>query len=410
MRVVIDTSVIGLAQLFETARTGIYRVISSLSEELLKQPDYNIRFCSLSSLEVNALTEKYFQHRGLGQRAFGKNYLEKMLAASCKTPCDGRLKIIEKILSRIYRISLSQRITSQVDIYHSMYAQVPNIIRKKTISRILTIYDIIPFLHPDYFEEGFVDQFRPIVESIDCDRDCIITISECSKNDICNHFSISPERVFVTPLAASPKLYFKENDKKTIDRVRSRYHIPSGRYFLTLATVEKRKNLITSIKSFKRVIRECNENDLYFVLVGTRGWKIDDIYQELDKDNELRKRVIFTGFVPDQYLSALYSGAEAFLFPSLYEGFGLPPLEAMQCGVPVITSNTSSLPEVVGDAGITVDPLDEHGIAQGMLDLLHNGKLKDELAERGLRRAKLFSWEKCAEQTIDAYKIALNYR
>ncbi|MCF6187443.1 MAG: glycosyltransferase family 4 protein [Desulfobulbaceae bacterium] len=120
--------------------------------------------------------------------------------------------------------------------------------------------------------------------------------------------------------------------------------------------------------------------------------------------------MLFTGFVADEHLSALYSGAEAFLYPSLYEGFGLPPLEAMQCGLPVITSKTSSLPEVVGDAGILVDPLDKEEICQAMLSLLENRELRSRLVGKGLERAAQFSWRRCAQQTAAGYRKAWDGR
>ena len=142
------------------------------------------------------------------------------------------------------------------------------------------------------------------------------------------------------------------------------------------------------------------------MLVGTRGWKVQELLDEIDNDPLLQERVVFTGFVPDQYLSAIYSGAEGFLYPSLYEGFGLPPLEAMQCGVPVIASNTSSLPEVVADAGILVDPLDREQICQAMLSVLNDSELRNTFMRKGIERAANFSWKHCADLTVAGYQKA----
>ena len=132
------------------------------------------------------------------------------------------------------------------------------------------------------------------------------------------------------------------------------------------------------------------------------------LYKEIFSDPILKNRIVFTGFIPDKYLSAIYSGALAFIYPSLYEGFGLPPLEAMQCGTPVITSNTSSLPEVVGDAGIMINPKDGDALCQAMIDIVKNNKLRNHLSKKGIERTKLFSWKKCADETIKAYRSALN--
>ena len=411
MKIVIDVGVIGLAQLFETARTGIYRVISSLTLELLERDTIDLQFSSLSSLQVNQLTEIYLANAGFAEKAFPVNPLEKVLRAFAginnNVPQES---LSAKILSKVYRISLGRRIGMSADIYHSHYSLLPVFKGSHTPIKMLTVYDIIPLIYPEYFADGFVDEFRPIVESFSPDKDFLFTISECTKNDICSYFHMNPERVFVTPLAASSELYYPVSNKNLIDKVKQKFHIPEGRYFLTLATVEKRKNLETSIRCFREILKEPGCEDLSFVLVGTRGWKVQKLLNEIKNDPLLRNRVIFTGFVPDQYLSAIYSGATGFLYPSLYEGFGLPPLEAMQCGVPVIVSNTSSLPEVVGDAGILVEPYDTDQICQAMLSLLTDGTIRDTYVSKGIERAKIFSWKHCADQTVAGYQQAWDSR
>jgi glycosyltransferase involved in cell wall biosynthesis len=156
------------------------------------------------------------------------------------------------------------------------------------------------------------------------------------------------------------------------------------------------------------LIREQKIDDLCLVLTGAKGWDYDRIFGEIANSVDVQDKIILTGYVPDEDLSPLYSGALAFVYPSLYEGFGLPPLEAMQCGTPVITSNTSSLPEVVGDAGIMVAPTDSDALCQAMLDLYCSDALRRDLAQKSLLRAKQFSWQKTTRETINAYKKALN--
>ncbi len=405
MKIVIDVGVVGLAQLFETARTGIYRVISSLTLELLARDDLDLYFSSFSSLQVNQLTDHYFAEKSLAAKSFPKNRFEQALISL--SGCNREIiqeSITAKILSKLYRLSLSRRIGEQADLFHSHYSSLPRFRSQRNPLRILTIYDIIPLIHPEYFADGFVDQFRPIVESFSPQNDFLFTISECTKNDICSYFQMDPERVFVTPLAASSELYYPVSDKTLITAVKKKYCIPEGRYFLTLATVEKRKNLKMSMQCFREILKEPGCEDLSFVLVGTHGWKVKEVLVEINEDPDLRHRVIFTGFASDRDLSALYSGAEAFLYLSLYEGFGLPPLEAMQCGLPVIVSKTSSLPEVVGDAGILVDPGDKEQICQAMLTLLTNKEPRHQYVRKGLERAGLFSWRRCADQTVAGYQ------
>ena len=411
MKIVIDTNIIGLAQLYETARTGIFRVISNLAEELLRRRHLDVSFCSLSSIEVNRLTDSYFAERALSERAFGRNAVERLVdGLAGDNLAANRQSFGVKVLSKCHRLSQTWRIGRSADIFHSMYSALPRFSRSGKPIRMMTIYDIIPLIHPEYFADGFVDQFRPIVESLSAEEDFVFTISECSKNDICSYFQMDPDRVFVAPPAASSELYYPVHDREHIHEVRKRFQIPEGPYFLTLATVEKRKNLETSLRCFRRLLHEPGCRDLSFVLVGVRGWKVEEFIDEIDSDPLLRKRVVFTGFVPDRYLSALYSGAVGFVYPSLYEGFGLPPLEAMQCGLPVITSATSSLPEVVADAGIMVDPLDKDGITQAMLSLLTDPQHRQKLIDKGLERAKYFSWQRCGDQTEAGYRTAWESR
>jgi len=406
-----DVGVLGLAQLFETARTGIYRVVSNLSLELLAREDFDISFSSLSSLQVNQLTAKYLEGRGFSGRAFPASSIEKMLTGIGHVDLEvPQSNFSAKVLSRLCRISRARRIGLEADLYHSHYLPLPEFKAAAVPVKMLTVYDIIPLIHPEYFDESFVDDFKYIMASFSPEKDFLFAISECTKRDLCSWFDMDPERIFVTPLAAATDLYYPVQDKEELAKVRTKFSIPDGRYFLTLATVEKRKNLQTSIDCFRKVAGEVGNEDLHFVLVGTQGWKVKELMEEIEQDPLLQDRVIFTGFVADKYLSALYSGAEAFLYPSLYEGFGLPPLEAMQCGLPVITSNSSSLPEVVGDAGLLVDPTDKDGMCDAMLTLLNDTAIHQEFREKGIERAAQFSWSNCADATLAGYTQAWNQR
>jgi len=161
-----------------------------------------------------------------------------------------------------------------------------------------------------------------------------------------------------------------------------------------------------AIRCFSALVRAEKLDDLYFVLVGTNGWRHEQILAEAAKCNVAADRIIVAGYVPDEELAPLYSGALAFIYPSLYEGFGLPPLEAMQCGTPVITSNSSSLPEVVGDAGIMVSPTDADALTQAMRDMYRQPELRETAGRRAIERAKLFSWDKYTDNVVAAYRTA----
>lgn len=405
MRVAIETGVVGLAQLYETARTGIFRVISTLAEELLRREDEDISFTSLSSLEINRLTAHYFAARGLGHKGFAMGFAERTVDLLAGDRLEAkRDSLTVKALSRSCRTLRRYSVKSACDIFHSMYAPLPDFGKGAALVKILTIYDVIPLIHPEYFADGFAEEFRPITDSVNPDSDYVITISHCSKDDICSHLQMDPDRVFVTHPAAAATLYHPVNEEQRIIEVKKRLNIPGGRYFLTLATVERRKNLETAIRCFREFINQPGCDDFFFVLVGVRGWKVEKLVDEIASDPLLRERVIFTGYVADDDLAPLYSGAHGFLYLSLYEGFGLPPLEAMQCGLPVIASSTSSLPEVVGEAGILVDPFDIDDIVEAMLTLSENDDRRAEYVARGIERAAQFSWRGCTDQTVAVYR------
>jgi glycosyltransferase involved in cell wall biosynthesis len=218
---------------------------------------------------------------------------------------------------------------------------------------------------------------------------------------------MSPERVKVILLAAAA--HFRPvHDAEKIGDARRRYAIPEGDYLLSIANLEPRKNLSHLIHSFLELCAAQPDRDLSLVLVGSKGWMYEDILA-VSSNSVFSSRVIFTGHIPDADLSTIYSGAVAFVYPSLYEGFGLPPLEAMQCGVPVITSNTTSLPEVVGDAAITVDPSDGDALCDAILRVLSDTQLRADLSRKGLARAQDFSWARCAGQTVELYRTAIGH-
>ncbi len=406
MRVTVDVSVIGLAELYETARTGIYRVISSLVPELLATRGLNLQVTSLSSTEINRLTRDYFHRLGFGDRFVGTIALEERLfdLALRLGPVDP-LKICQRGVARMFRRRRIDRVGETTDIFHSTFAPLPEFTRRPLC--FMTIYDIIPVLHPEYFWDDFERDFKRILSAIRVEQDWIVTISRSSRDDICAYLGMDPDRVFIAYPAASPTLYHARADDDTVRAVLARYGIPAPGYFLSLATLEYRKNLQTTIAAFRKLLAEPGHGGHRLVLVGTRGWKIERLLEEVMEDPGLRDRVIFTGYVADEDLAALYGGGLAFVYPSLYEGFGLPPLEAMQCGLPVITSNTSSLPEVVGDAGIMVEPTDVDALAGAMLRVCGDAGLRRDMREKGLARAARFSWSRCARETVAAYEAAM---
>jgi glycosyltransferase involved in cell wall biosynthesis len=226
----------------------------------------------------------------------------------------------------------------------------------------------------------------------------IIAVSEQSKRDVGDAYGIVPGKVTVIHEAADPR--FRPQAAEAVAAVRARYGLP-GRYLLFVSTIEPRKNLPRLLEAFERVHAAGLTDAL--VIVGKRGWLYEDFFAALER-SPVREAVLLPGFVPDVDLPAVYAGAQALAFPSLYEGFGLPVLEAMACGTPVVCSNTSSLPEVAGDAALLVDPGDTDAIAEALGCLLTDPGLSQELRARGLEQAGRFSWHRAACETLDVYR------
>ena len=304
-------------------------------------------------------------------------------------------------------ISFIRKMPVRASLFHSPFLPIPErYLHAKHLKRCLTVYDLIPILHPEYF----ISQPVPVQQAIDAMRphDCFFVISHSTKSDLCRYRpDIDPNRVFVTHLAADPEVFYPVTDENRIRIAREKYSIPDAPYFLSLSTLEPRKNIEMVIRSFARLKQQRLVRNANLVLVGKKGWDFETIFSTLEEYAFVKSQVIFTGYVPNADLAFLYSGAMSFVYVSHYEGFGLPPLEAMQCGVPVITSDNSSLPEVVEDAAIKIDSKDEDGLCQAMLDLYNDPVLRAEMSRKSLQQAAKFKWENTISQTIQGYKTAL---
>jgi glycosyltransferase involved in cell wall biosynthesis len=226
----------------------------------------------------------------------------------------------------------------------------------------------------------------------------VITGSESTRQDLIELFGVAPDKVAVTPYAADP--IYQPMDRDAARRaVRSRLRVPSP-YLLSVGVLQPRKNLPRLVRAYNRIASKIPHR---LVLVGKEGWA-GEALQEAIAEAPLGREPIFTGYVADADLPALYAGADLFVYPSLYEGFGLPPLEAMACGTAVLTSNTSSLPEVVGDAGVTVDPTDTSALSAAIEALLGDEPRRQALETAGLARARQFNWERTARETVEVYR------
>jgi glycosyltransferase involved in cell wall biosynthesis len=226
----------------------------------------------------------------------------------------------------------------------------------------------------------------------------LIADSEATKQDLVDFYRADPGQISVVYLGRDESLA-PVTEPDIIARTKATYNI-EGDYLLYLGTLHPRKNLVRLVEAFHRALGSIRDEQLKLVIAGRRGWLYDDIFATVQRLG-LAERVLFPGYVPDEAKPALLSGALAYVFPSLYEGFGLPVLEAMACGVPVLTSNRSSLPEVAGQAALLVDPRRTDEMAAGLVELINNGELRNQLIERGFRQIQKFSWQKAGAQVLD---------
>jgi len=280
------------------------------------------------------------------------------------------------------------------DTYHSAYYLMPYWPKVPTV---LTIYDLIPLLFPGHSSRRARLLFRWTTALALRSAERVIAISEATRRDLLDHFHLPAERVITTPLAADPA--FRPQPLASITALRTRYGLPE-QFVLYLGSNKPHKNLVRLVESWKLVNGK---------LVIAGAW--DERYPEARRRAEelgLGDNVLWLGPVPEANLPALYAAATLFVFPSLYEGFGLPVLEAMACGTPVVCSNRSSLPEVAGDAAILVNPLDVNALAEAIEHVLADRALRTEMRAKGLAQVCHFTWEKTAQQTLNAYRTLVD--
>ncbi|HEY9501059.1 MAG TPA: glycosyltransferase family 1 protein [Pyrinomonadaceae bacterium] len=271
---------------------------------------------------------------------------------------------------------------------------------------VVSVHDL-SFEHlPQTFKRRSRTQLRLTVRHSARQAARVLSLSEHGKQDIISTYGIDSQRISAIPLAA-PNHFARVTDATELQRVRHTYGI-DGDYILSVGSIQPRKNLARLVRAYALLAEKLGkENVPKLVLAGKRAWLFDETLRSLEESG-VKDSVILTGYVPEKDLPPLYSGAMCFVYPSFFEGFGLPPLEAMKCGAPVIVSNTTSLPEVVGDAAICVDPYDINAIAGAIERVNTDSILREELSIKGQARARLFDWRDTALRTLDVYRQVVN--
>ncbi|NIN63504.1 MAG: glycosyltransferase [Anaerolineae bacterium] len=287
----------------------------------------------------------------------------------------------------------------RLDILHS-----PDFIPpfRRDYKSVITVHDLAFILYPHFLTEESARYYGQIDRAVR-HADHIVADSQSTKRDIINFLGV-PESKITVIYAAADGEYRPVTDGRSLKTVQEKYSL-DGPFLLFVSTIEPRKNLPTLLRAFRRLL-DNYKLDVKLTVVGQRGWFCGEVFA-VTESLDLSEDIAFLGHVPMEDLVLLYNAAQALVHPSYYEGFGLPPLEAMACGTPSIVANVSSLPEVVGDASLLIPPDDVEGWTVAMWRVLTDDSLHSELSAKGLTRAQLFSWKKAAQATLDLYKRLL---
>jgi glycosyltransferase involved in cell wall biosynthesis len=286
-----------------------------------------------------------------------------------------------------------------LDLFHGTNYELPLWRRRRSV---VTVHDLSSLRYPELHRKQLARRMRlrlPLAVKL---AKAVITPTAAVKQELCGHLKVKPAKV--TAIHEAPRESFHPVAREESARARKRLGIEAD-FLLFVGTLEPRKNLVTLLKAYAQVLRETPLRP-QLVVTGGEGWLMDETFS-LMRDENIHERLCLTGYLNDDDLGALYSSCRAFIYPSLYEGFGLPPLEAMACGAPVIASRVQALAETLADATVLVDPLDVESLAQAIAALLADERHRAELIEQGRARAAHFSWTRTAELTYEVYRQCL---
>lgn len=292
----------------------------------------------------------------------------------------------------------AERLAGTCDIFHSPDFALPPL---RQARGVVTVHDLSFLRLPEHADPGLRDYLRRTVPRSVERAARVLADSESTRRDLVDLLGVPEEKICVVPAGVEPR-FRPVRDTVRLSAVRSRYDLPQW-FILSVGTLEPRKNLARLIAAYAQLRRQTGLPHA-LVIAGREGWLYQGIYEQVAKEG-LAEHVRFTGFVADDDLPALYTLADLLAFPSLYEGFGLPPLEAMACGTPVVASNNSSLPEAVGAAALLVEAEDGEALADAMARVLGNANLRVRLADLGRAQAARFTWDAAARKLLDAYRL-----
>ncbi|MCK5115979.1 MAG: glycosyltransferase family 4 protein [Candidatus Aegiribacteria sp.] len=329
-------------------------------------------------------------------------YTNRPIPFDLELPDNFRTVILKRPLPRFqlwFQIELPYKLKKDgIDVFHGLFSRLPFVL---PVPSAITVHDLSGYRMPRLHKRKthFTNLLYPLYVK---KAARIIAVSEFTAKELASCFPETSSKTTVIHEAAPPE-YSEVTEESELNRIREKYDLPH-RFFLFLGTLEPRKNLPGLLEAFLQVADSVPHS---LVISGAIGWKTEELFDKL-KMSGVKDRVQLTGFVDRKDIPALLSLADVFVYPSLYEGFGLPVLEAMACGTPVITSNVSSMPEISGDAALLVDPGSTESISNAIMTLVHDEDKRALLRRRGLIRAREFNWEKTARETLLVYKQILS--
>ena len=346
----------------------------------------------------NEYVYNFFSQKGDTQKS---ERIKQFLDTGIKTNTADFSGYLYRLISNFIPLPYCKFFGSDCDITHFFNYIVPPKVKGKSV---VTVHDMVYKAFPETVRARTKYMLDTGLKKSMKRADIIVTDSEFSKTEIIKYFPQYQDKIRVVPCGVDLNKFHPCNDTDKIERVRKDFET-GEEYFLYLGTIEPRKNLERLIEAYAEFVKNM-DNPPNLVLAGGKGWLYDSIYAKAEKLG-IEKHVIFTKYIPSEDINALMCGAVAFVFPSIYEGFGMPPLEAMACGVPVLTSGEASLPEVTGDSAVIVDAYSVKSIAEGLERIYSDRNLRERLSREGSERAEKFTWEKSAEILYKVYRELL---
>lgn len=423
--IVFDADVLSNKFTKNSSRSGIFFVANNILIELSKNKNYNVSlyfknedlFLKYYNEFINdAVYNKFKIYNNFNKQNLFKKIELVSKFEGLKFKKKETKNIIKKNLLRLELFFLKKIVNfykqkdffnnfKNIDFFLSPVFAIPNEVAKNDkIGKAIILYDTIPDIFPEIYFTG-IDRkthwYTQMTQKLNKNLYCLC-ISNSSKNDFFSRYgnNLDPNKMLTMHLATSQELS-PEKDQKKLNDALNKYNIPQnlrGQYIFSLCTLEPRKNLIFTVKCFVEFLKKNKIDNLYFYLAGGQYDSfMKKLEEEIDNLDEYKDKIVKLGYVDDEDINTLINNSLFLTYISKYEGFGIPPLEAMSCGIPVLTSNMSSLPEVVGNAAIMINPTDKKACIKAMEDLYFNENLRNELSKKGLEQAKKFSWTKSTE-------------